>query len=269
MSNRKQVKIVLSGSGTLYPLHAGALHYMKDAGYEILEIAGVSGGSIIAAALASGYTPGKELNDLVLSTVPGPNNLIDVSFCPLMGWGLIKGDKIEKELRKRLKPTFKDLKINTKIYAVNVDKQGTFFDSLYTIFSQEDTPNQDVASAVRASMSIPGVFQPKEINGHKFCDGGLVANFPLNSFGDGEDVIGFHIRGNKEFEAPTSFSSYMQNVMRLMLEAINRQHIDEAMWAKTVLLETDMKSIEFRYDEEDVKKMLKIGYEAAKEKLEK
>lgn len=265
---KKQIKVVLSGSGTLYPMHAGALHYLSDAGYEITEIAGVSGGSIIACALASGYEPGPSLNELVLSTVPGPNKLIDVSYCPLWGWGLIKGDRIENELREKLSHTFVELEIPTKVYAVNVDKQGTFFDSLYTIFGTEETPNQDVASAVRASMSIPGIFQPKEIDGHKFCDGGLVANFPLHSFGTEENVIGFHIRGNKDFDPPTSFASYMQNVMRLMLEAINRQHVSEDMWAKTVLLETDKRSIEFRYGKKEVEEMLEEGYNLAKAQLE-
>lgn len=38
----------------------------------------------------------------------------------------------------------------------------------------------DIAEAVRASMSIPGVFQPFSIDGHYYMDGGLRYNLPIN-----------------------------------------------------------------------------------------
>lgn len=264
----KSIKVVLSGSGLLYPMHVGAIKALHEEGYSIKEIAGVSGGSIIAAAIASGIKPGKELEDLVLDTVPSENQLIDPTWCPLRHWGLIKGNRIRKELATHFKSIFDLTEIPLKVFAVNIDEQGNFHDSLYTVFGTTETPDIEIADAVRASLSIPGVFKPHKIGEHRFIDGGLVINYPLSAFGVGKDVIGFHIRGNREYEKPTSLLSYAKSCFRLLMEAVNRQHIDEELWGQTVLLETHMSSLDFRYGADEVREMIQMGYEQAKEQLQ-
>lgn len=267
MTSKTPCKVVLSGSGLLYPMHVGAIKALHEEGYEISEIAGVSGGAIIAAAVASGIQPGNELEQLVLDTIPSENQLIDVTWCPLAHWGLIKGDRIRNTLATHFKSIFDLTEIPLKVYAVNIDEQGNFHDSLYTIFGTNETPDIDIADAVRASMSIPGVFKPYKIKGNSYVDGGLVANYPLSAFGVGEDVIGFHIRGNRDHVPPTSLKTYAKTCFRLLMEAVNRQHIDEELWGQTVLLETHMSSLDFRYGSDEVRQMIRMGYEQAKEQL--
>lgn len=271
MSNKSPINVVLSGSGALYPIHAGGLHALIDHHFDISQIAGVSGGSIIAAAVASGYKPGPELNQLILNTMPGPNGLIDVAFCPLMGWGLIKGKRIEKELNRYMEPTFGELNIPTRVYAVNVDEKAEFPSNLYTVFGTEETPETSVAAAVRASMSIPGIFQPKTIDGHKYVDGGLVANFPVHSFQDisepGQPTIGFHLRGEQGIEPVDSLPSYVSNMASIMMANINRRHISEDVWSQTVLIETEKSSMDFGYDRDEAKTLIDIGYQKVQHQI--
>lgn len=262
-----EVKVVLSGSGLLYPLHVGAVNALHDAGYKIKAIAGVSGGAIIASAIASGIRPGEELVDLVLDTIPSENGLIDLTWCPFKHWGLIKGERIKEEFDRHFRPNFDSTEIPLKVYAVNIDEQGNFFDPLYTVFGTYETPDIAISDAVRASMSIPGVFKPHVINGHRYIDGGIVANYPLSAFGAGKDVIGFHIRGNRAFERPSGLKTYAKMMFRLFMEAVNRQHIDEDLWGRTVLLETPQSSLDFRYGTSEVHQMIRLGYEQALDQL--
>ncbi|MCZ6903652.1 MAG: patatin-like phospholipase family protein [Rickettsia endosymbiont of Ixodes persulcatus] len=55
-----------------------------------------------------------------------------------------------------------------------------------TIFNSFDTPNVEIALACRASASIPLVFEPVEINGKKYVDGGYLDNIPTKYFKDNE-----------------------------------------------------------------------------------
>lgn len=51
-----------------------------------------------------------------------------------------------------------------------------------TIFNSFDTPNIEIALACRASASIPIVFEPVEIDGKKYVDGGYRDNTPTKYF---------------------------------------------------------------------------------------
>jgi NTE family protein len=47
-----------------------------------------------------------------------------------------------------------------------------------------------IAFAVRASMSIPGFFVPAVKGNLRFCDGGMVDNYPISVFDDGKYIAG-------------------------------------------------------------------------------
>lgn len=50
----KPIRVALSGSGFRLGAHIGALQAIEDAGYTVIELAGTSGGSIVASLYASG-----------------------------------------------------------------------------------------------------------------------------------------------------------------------------------------------------------------------
>jgi NTE family protein len=263
----KEIKIVLSGAGLLYPLHAGALHYLTDMGYQITHITGVSGGAIIAGAVASGYNPGPELNRMVLEMLPSENKLIDYSWKPWCDWGFVKGDLVEAAMEKLFVPCMCDTLIPTTIGTVNIDAPGNWSPQ-HMMYNTSSTPNVSLAKAVRASISIPFIFRPVKINGHRHIDGGVASSFPLDIYGTGEDVVGFQIRPMSAPLKPTTLRGYASCVLDIMLDALSQEHIEDAMYARTALLKHDGGSLNFKMTREEAQTLLNEGYAQAKAAFE-
>lgn len=88
------------------------------------------------------------------------------------------GQKVYREPNATV--LFKDLKIPLAIIAANIET-GTMI-----VYNSKDHPNMEVAEAVRQSMSVPFVFQPRGRKG-QMVDGGLFSNFPVWLYTAGGD----------------------------------------------------------------------------------
>lgn len=257
----KKVKLVLSGSGCLYPVHVGAVLRLAEAGYEFEEVCGTSGGSIVAAALASGYPANSELIKMVKKTLPAKGGLIDLSiFTLVFNWGLIKGDKIEKTFDKYFVKKFSECKIPLHVVTTNLDKQEV------RVFSNKTDPNMSISHAVRASMSIPGVFAPVKIDGELHVDGGLMANYFLDLFGNGTDVIGLRFKSVSDDKKGTKVKNpieYIQRCIDSLIMGSTNEHIDDATFARTILLESKHNGMDFNMTDSDVDEMIEEGYRSA------
>lgn len=255
----KKIKLVLSGSGALYPAHVGAIIRLSEAGYEIEEVVGTSGGAIVAAALASGYKPNGELVEVIKKTLPSRNKLIDPSVWALIRkWGFIKGDKIESMLDKYLVKKFRDSKIPVHIVTCNIDRREM------RVFSAKTDPDMDMSLAVRASMSIPGVFVPVKLDNELYVDGGLAGNFMIDYFGNDPNVIGIRftsVRGKYD-PVKTAFD-YTSAVFDTMLEANSAERQEDASRANTILIKSNHGGLSFNMTEGDAMEMISEGYAAA------
>lgn len=137
-------------------------------------IAGCSAGSAVGAFYASGMKP--SVIKKALSTVKWKEMFDFV----MPKKGLIKGNKLEQFLESTLQnKNFKNLDIPLYIVATNISKRKK------AIFHRGS-----VAKAVRASIAIPGIFNPIQINGDDYLDGGLVDPIPVDILKQkGADVI--------------------------------------------------------------------------------
>ena len=257
----KKIKVVLSGSGTLYPIHAGALHALVDEGHEIEAMCGVSGGAIVAAAVASGYDPGRMLNELILDTLPGPNGLIDWSWWPFRKKGLIKGKRIEKEFERRFVPTFGEAKIPLALGVADLSKKKHYLPN------SNSNSNLSLPRMVRASISIPGVFQEVKIGDRYYVDGGLVANFPLDAFGTGENVLGLRIMPQGQQTDINGLVGYFKAAFQTMLQAASQEHIEDAVYARTIPLETEESVLDLNMTRQKAEELIEFGYQTTLEKL--
>jgi len=255
----KQIKLVLSGSGCLYPCHVGAIIRLAELGFEFKEIVGTSGGAIVGAALASGYKPNGELVEVVKKTLPAKNKLVDPSLWALITkWGFIKGDRIEQMLDKYLVKKFKDTKIPIHIVACNIDRR------VMTVFSTAANPDMDLSLAVRASMSIPGVFVPVELDGEKYVDGGLAGNFMIDYFGADADVIGIRLMSVKGKPKPVKNAfDYTGAVIDTMIEANCAERVEDVSNNRIILVRSKHGGLDLSMTEADVLDMVSEGYEAA------
>jgi len=246
--------------------------YMLVDGYEIEEICGTSGGAIVATGIATGYDPGPELIGLMKELLPSKRNLIDYSLISLLfRWGFVKGDKITELFKEYAPESFSKTIIPLHVVTTNLNRRAV------RVFSTKDTPDACVASAVRASMSIPGVFAPLKIDGELYVDGGVTGNYMLDIFGTGENVFGLRFGESNRFakweEAPhteiKSVAKYIDANIDAMMNATTREHIDDAMFARTITLDTKHSGLNFKMTEKDVDEMVEDGWNSVDRWLKK
>ena len=167
----KQVRLALSGSGYLAPIHVGAICAILDSGIEIVEIAGTSGGSIAAALVATGKTSQQMKN---IAMEPLPADILAFNLRALFSNGYCTGDVMHQWLLDVIgNCTFKDAKIPVHIIATDI-KAGTAFE-----FDQAFTPDVFLYDACRASASIPFIYSPAKVDSVTYLDGGMCENLPV------------------------------------------------------------------------------------------
>ena len=203
------IGLALSGGGAKGMAHIGVLEALKDYGIKIDYIAGTSSGSIIAALYVAGYTPNEMLNLVNRNKEQIVDIDKNVGF-KLIGSlinkkvsikGFIKGNKLEKLLRYVLKnkgiEDISDVSMPIAISTVDLNTGEIVYfwnnkeevlnhnrSCLIQEYAQyDDIPSYcehgELASIIRASCSVPGVFVPKKIDENYYVDGGVRVNTPV------------------------------------------------------------------------------------------
>lgn len=194
---RPRVGLVLGGGGARGAAHIGVLKELEKQRIPIDAVAGTSMGAIVGGLYASGMTPA-ELETLVNSIdwadafVDGPDRETlsyrrkqDDAAYPvrlefgisdgdlLTPKGLIQGQKLQVILREQL------LNVRTEDF----DELPTPFRAVASDIATGEAyvmSKGDLALALRASMSAPGIFAPVTVDGRALVDGGLVGNLPID-----------------------------------------------------------------------------------------
>lgn len=224
----KRIRIAFSGSGFKVPAHVGALQAVADAGYQPVELAGTSGGSICAALFAAGMS----LSDM--KTLALTHNWSDMmSFSPLAALrmrGFCNGATLLAWMKDHTGgKTFAELPIDLTAVASNVANEGAFD------FSRVATPDVPVAVAVRSSTSIPFVFAPVALGDALLSDGGMVNNIPVDRLTvDDVPRLGVQLVSQELPLRPKARLLPHQFAMRLidlMLSACESTHVSAAQAA--------------------------------------
>ena len=162
---KSPIALVLSGGGALGAAHVGVMKALETTYYPEYLI-GTSAGAIIAAALACEMSP-QEISDFLTQ-----KSLLKVAFdFSIKGNGIIKGAKILDLLKKVYQEkNFEDLPSNRRLRVVATD-----FNSGDSVILNTGS----IAEAVRASLAVPGLFEPFWLLDKPLVDGGLSANLPL------------------------------------------------------------------------------------------
>ncbi|MDD5014327.1 MAG: patatin-like phospholipase family protein [Atribacterota bacterium] len=167
---KRGLKIGLAlGSGSARGLaHVGVIMALEAYNIPIDIIAGTSIGSVIGSLYASGATV-RQLEEVALSIKKSKTLFMIDPVFPHSG--LISGDRIEKMLNQfAIKDkTFDDLKIPFAAVATDVES------GVEVILNQGK-----VIDAVRASISIPGIFTPVKYQDYYLVDGGVVDPVPVD-----------------------------------------------------------------------------------------
>lgn len=157
------VGLVLSGGGARGFAHIGVLRALERSGAKFDVVAGTSMGAILGAIYASG-AKADDIYQLAART--DWRDVVDLS----LKTGLLKGDRFEGFLREILPATFEELPLPFAVVATDIESGEE------VVISEGD-----LVSAVRASASFPGAFEPVHLAGRTLADGGIVNNLPINA----------------------------------------------------------------------------------------
>ena len=154
-----KIAIVLGAGASKGFAHIGVLKVLESNKIPVHMIVGTSAGSFVGSLYAYGYNA-FQLQKMSFSIEKG--DILDIT---MPDNGFIKGEKLEEYINEKVKNTpIENLRI--PFYSVATD----LLNGHEVVFGKGNT-----GTAVRASCSIPGIFNPVRISDRIYVDGGVVS----------------------------------------------------------------------------------------------
>lgn len=215
---KRRVALVLAGGGARGVAHIGAIEELEERGFEIAAVAGTSMGALIGGMYASGHLDAfkKWMCSLDKYKVFG---LVDFT---ISSEGLVKGDRVIHAMEE-LVPDVRIEQMPVPFAAVAAD----LLTGREVVFDRGG-----LYDAIRASISIPSVFQPVRRDGMVLVDGGTVNPLPLNRVRREEGDLLVAVDVSAPFGAdPTSRANASLNYYKVLIASsqIMQQHITQLM----------------------------------------
>lgn len=211
---KPKLALVLGGGAVRGFAHVGVIKVLEAQGITSDMVVGTSAGSVVAALYAAGYS-GFELQKIALGL---EENSVGDWMIPDRGF--IKGEALQNFINKSVQnKAIENLK--KPFAAVAADLQT----GEMKVFTRGNT-----GMAVRASSSIPGLFQPVAISGHDYVDGGLVSPVPVNAARSlGADVIiAVDISGKPKYHKVEGLTDILLQTFGIMGQAISSRELQDA-----------------------------------------
>jgi NTE family protein len=161
--------IVLSGGGARGYAHAGILKALNESGIYPDVISGVSAGAIVGALYADGKSP-----EEIYESFAGDNSIFHYVRINVPGTGFWRAAGLRENLSKHMEAeTFEELELPLYIAATDLNRgEVVYFNS------------GKILEKVIASASIPLLFEPVNIEGRLYVDGGVMDSFPVSPIQD-------------------------------------------------------------------------------------
>ncbi len=256
MNDKKpKIGLALGGGGARGLAHIGVIKVLEENNIPIDFIAGSSAGAMIGAFYA--YSKNiKKVEKVALSTDwRKALSLVD----PSMHQGILGGDKVKKFIEDFIgEVSFDNLKIPLSVVATNL-KTG----------NPEIIKKGNVASSLRASISLPIIFKPVKLKGKFLTDGGLSMPIPAEAVRNmGADFViavnldaDNHINGKNNDFGFYKIANISINILRYHLANSNIKNADFVISPKVGKFGIG----QFL----DAKKIIKEGVVAAKKDIKK
>ncbi len=214
---------IFTGGSIRGGAYVGALRAMEELGVNNKCFVGSSVGSILASLYAVGYNP-DELEEIFNEM--NFDLFKDINFSFSKEFYISKGENFIEWLRDNIgrkfygdsyikdesKPvTFKDFKKDIVILTTDLYK------SEVKVFSKKETPDFEVAQAVRISSSMPGLLKPTEYNSCLLVDGDLSRSWPIwkivpSLMQYDARILEFRLEGGKERRNIENTADYLNSV---------------------------------------------------------
>lgn len=247
MKNPK-IGLALGSGGARGFAHVGVLKVLKEANIEIDHIAGCSMGALVGSMYCVGHT----MEDMYkMATLFRRKFYMDYTL-PKMG--LISGKKIY-QLIYLLSHGKKLEELNPKMSIITTD-----------LISGEKVILDSglIAEAVRASISIPGIFVPVKKQGRLLVDGGVIDRVPVSILKEAGADITIAVDISHFNTEPTITSIF--DVILQSIDIMQREMVRQVEITADVLIRPMVEKFSATAYT-NVDEIIKIGENAAKEKL--
>ena len=263
----EKLVLVLSGGGARGFAHIGVLRVLEEMHIAPDLIVGTSMGSVVGGLYAAGWSP-DEIK-LLVETIDWEKIFTDRldrkyrtfrrkqddypvmiqgrlhfdGLKPVLPKGVIEGQRLDLQLRsvEALSPTstdFNDLPIPFRAVAADIATGHVVV-----------LDSGSLATAIRASMSIPGALPPVEVDGQQLVDGGIAANLPIGIALElgASRIIAVDISSPLLDENDEQFDSFMSVFTHLnaLLTVGNRDRDVALLDANDLLIVPDLGDITF------------------------
>jgi len=209
-----KIALVLGAGASRGFTHVGAIKVLEANQVPIHLIVGTSAGSFVGCLYAYGFNA-FQLQSLSLSLEKG-----DIMDLTIPDKGFIKGEKLESYVNHLVNHNPIE-KMRIPFYAVTTDIQS----GEEVVFA-----SGNAGMAVRASCSIPGIFQPVKIGERYYVDGGLVSPIAVDYARKmGADlIIAVDVSAEANNAPPqTTMETIMQSVV-IMYSKISQNQLSRA-----------------------------------------
>jgi NTE family protein len=246
---RRKLGLALGGGAARGLAHIGVLKALEEESIPIHYVAGTSVGSLIGVLHCCGY-PWREILRLAREI-----DWADVLSFSLPHRGLVRTEKLER-LVDRLVRGKRIEELATPFRAVAVDiSRGE------TVVFQEGP----AAKAVRASCSIPAVFEPTEWQGRVLVDGGLMNDVPA----DVVRAMGADIALGVDLSTNRLGGRAPENILEVVLFSVSilmRSRSQPGLESSDILVQPDLKEFAL-HDLKHLEQMVARGEEAMRAQL--
>jgi NTE family protein len=280
-SERPTIGLVLGGGGARGPAHIGVLKVLRDLRVPIDYVGGTSMGAVIGALFSLGMSP-EEIEARILAVdwddlFSDPPDRLQrtyrrkqddrANFLPLeFGFtrsafltnrGLIAGQKFGF--------VFPDPELYISGYQ-GFDELAYPFRAVATDLKTGELVVLDhgnLLQAIRASMSIPGVFPPVQRQGRHLIDGGVINNLPVDVVRDmGADIVIAVDVGNLPEETSDDLLGSIPGILSQTLIIQARHNVLAQMENADIVIQVGLKGLAFK-DFKRVGETIEPGIRAA------
>ncbi|HWD00372.1 MAG TPA: patatin-like phospholipase family protein [Candidatus Sulfopaludibacter sp.] len=202
-STPPRIGLALGGGFARGIAHVGVLQVLEAHQIPIHCIAGVSAGSIVAAAYASGATPAE------IAQAGCAMRFGDVARWSVGRMGFVVSERMKRFLERLLKSyRFEEMRLHLGVLATD----------LCTGESVSFRDQGDVFLPIRASCSYPGLFQPLRYEGRLLVDGAMSMEIPalLARQMGATHVISVHLPGQAAAVPPTNMFQVVNRCFQIM-----------------------------------------------------
>lgn len=274
MSNSLKYSCLFGGGAIRGVAYIGAIKAFEELGLKSETLAGSSVGAIFAALLAVGYTS-EEMKELFLKVNFDLFKDISIGLGPL--FAISKGEVFLEWVRELI-----EKKYYGKNYKKGTNKAVTFKDidkKLVIIttnlsdfeckeFSKMETPDYEIASAIRISCCMPGLMKPIEYNKTLLVDGDLQKGSPMwqlskNLLNDEERILELRLEGyydTKDISGLDYANAVYSCMTAKSTSFVTNIYADKDKFDYIVLNTGDIVVVDFNISDEKRKELIQSGY---------